>query len=51
MNSNQIFYFILLALNAIIAVLTNSTLERTVALIFVAIFAAAISTEREKDES
>jgi hypothetical protein len=51
MNSNQIFYFVLLILNAITATTTDIILLRFITLIFVGFCAAMISLERKSDDS
>ena len=51
MNSNQVFYFILMVINAGIAYVTNIDELRFVSLFFVAFCGAMISLERDVDNS
>jgi len=51
MNSNQVFYFVLLILNAVTAAITEINLLRLVALVFVGFCGAMISLERKLDDS
>jgi hypothetical protein len=51
MNNNQVFYFILLVINAITAATTSIPLLQLVALVFVCFCGAMISMHRDRDDS